>query len=91
MQTTRLCHPFGDGEGVSLLSSAGMSLWTKRFGMNPPQRMDADAEQAAALDGGSRPTAKPAPGNLDRIGGHLQPGSRQLWRDAGFKKRQLHG
>jgi hypothetical protein len=60
-------HPLGDLNGIALLVVGRNELVDQAFGMNPTQRMDADAELAgvignndgvAAPDGGSRPRAR---------------------------------
>ena len=42
-------HPLGDLDGVALLVVGGKELVDKAFGMNPAQRMDADAELAGVV------------------------------------------
>src|SRR6516165_354348 len=42
-------HPLGDLDGVALLVVGGKELVDKAFGVNPAQRMDADAELAGVV------------------------------------------
>ena len=80
-------HPLGDLDGVALLVVGGNQLVDEAFGVNPAQRMDADAKLAGVIgnDDGVRQQplmADRAPqrvfaGDQDRIGGDVQVGQVQ--------------